>query len=649
MPRMPHDKNNRLDLDGAKDIRDGDELHNLNCYEYLKNIADVIPAATTANPLASLRNFFNKYPHYRPRVAYGNLYTNFLLKLEKNIENLQQERQTEREQLEADLALAKARLAQAESLGAEYKDSHAGRLFIQSYQDSIKRCEARIQQHAEMIDRIYANPNQALERAAEMVKSVLERPHRDSAKVEEEIRERMLGKSSSVFGKFANKLNYALGHRDRNKTNPQQEGSNLGRLSSMLSRNFKPQMTTSLASVRDYAYKKSFALPVELRFGTQGQFHKGVARVSPLFELWLKTQAEKFPAQTEQRKVTHIYFNNLARDRIDYEGRREKKLTHQLEELEQRHPNVAVITLPADKGLLNYSLTRKHHKAMSYQDAFNTIRDITTGQSFGQIQDFYISPAIKQLLYPAGSENAVVEALLKMSFKKLGLAEARELSYAEIQAVYFHFIKFELTRYIIDTLQPASFNMSCKDAIDRGGVSSAYYNLLQSIESGSPMSRAEFERALHAAPTLVKGRGMNHHIDIIWNAINCYIHGCQKNGMHIEPWLLEWHAENTPKKSKEYFIKKLVDYISHREQGPLRYSVFAKFVSEEKVSAANKLLGIISHPEQPIVLTENEWGALQEGRLRKIFVEAEKHGLFKSNDLKPQHAAEQGVKPNQTS
>lgn len=632
--RKPKNKNttDRLNLDYAPDIRDGDELHNLNCYEYLKNIVSVIPEDTTVKTLSSLRSYFKKHPDYRSRIAYGNLYTRFLLKLESNSEQLR----LEIDKLQADLALAKARLENMESLGAGYKDSQAGRLFVRSNQESIQKYQAKIQQLTKLIDRIYANPNHALERAAIMVSNVIESAEHGSTKLENEIRGRMLGKANHIFGKFHNKLNYALGHRDRNKTNPQQEGSNIGRLSSMLSRNFKPQMTTSLASIRDYDYKKSFSLPVELRFGTQGQYHKGKARVSPLFELWLEAQSVKLPAENEQKKVTHIYFNNLARDRVDYEGRREKKLTHQLEELEQRHSNIAVITLPADKGLMNAALTRDHRKAMPYQDAFNSMRDIVIGESdLAQVQDFYISPAIKKLLYPAGSEKDIVEALLSTSFKKLGLAKTVELSYAELQAVYFHFIKFELTRYIIDTLQPASFNMSCKDAIDRGGVSSAYYNLLQSIESGKPMSRVEFERALHAAPTLVKGRGMNHHIDIIWNAINSYIHGCQKNNMHIEPWLLEWHADNVPKKSKEYFIKKLLEYIEHRDQGPHRYTVFAQFVSGDKVSAANKLLNMISHPEHSIVLTEKEWGALQDGSLKKICVDAEKQGLFKISDLKP--------------
>ena len=129
----------------------------------------------------------------------------------------------------------------------------------------------------------------------------------------------------------------------------------------------------------------------------------------------------------------------------------------------------------------------------------------------------------------------------------MGLGEQEKLSPAQRQAVWFHFIKFELPRYIITTLEPDTYNFACKDAIDRGGISSAYYNLLSSFSTTQAMSRDEFEQALHAAPFMVKGRGMNDHIDIIWNAVDQYI-TAQKTllqGMN-KHWLIDWRDANCP-------------------------------------------------------------------------------------------------------
>src|SRR5690606_4438159 len=116
-----------------------------------------------------------------------------------------------------------------------------------------------------------------------------------------------------------------------------------------------------------------------------------------------------------------------------------------------------------------------------------------------------------------------------------------QISPAQRQAVWFHFNKFELPNYIIQTLQPESINFSCKDAIDRGGVSSAYYNLVKSFETDHPLSREEFDQALHAAPAMVKGRGMNHHLKMIWNTVDAYVNA-NYQAIYEDPqkaWLIE--------------------------------------------------------------------------------------------------------------
>ena len=71
------------------------------------------------------------------------------------------------------------------------------------------------------------------------------------------------------------------------------------------------------------------------------------------------------------------------------------------------------------------------------------------------------------------------------------------------------------------------------------------------------MSRAEFDRALHAAPTMVKARGMNHHLKLIWNAVDSYINAnyeeVKKDSK--QAWLVEWRDSNCPHARAEALLK----------------------------------------------------------------------------------------------
>ena len=141
----------------------------------------------------------------------------------------------------------------------------------------------------------------------------------------------------------------------------------------------------------------------------------------------------------------------------------------------------------------------------------------------------------------------MLSRLLLDSFEKLGVDMNGQISKAQEQAVYFHFIKFELTNFIIDKIGPDFFNMTCKDGIDRGGVASAYYNLMKSIECGYPMSEKEFNRALHGATALVKGRPMNHHVDLMWNVLDQYMKGKFGRLPKGCDWMVRWGDKCKPR------------------------------------------------------------------------------------------------------
>jgi hypothetical protein len=296
-----------------------------------------------------------------------------------------------------------------------------------------------------------------------------------------------------------------------------------------------------------------------------------------------------------------------------------------------------------DKNLLD-----DHSQRIDVDESLNRILNIATCVATDPdpdpVKDFFISNAVKRMLYGddefpynIAMEREIINNLLSISFEKLGFDEREKMSPAEMQAVYFHFIKYELTNFIIEKLKPESFNMSCKDAIDRGGVSSAYYNLMKSLELGSPLSKDEFYRGLHAAPALVKGRGMNHHTRLIWNAVNSYLDSPQPKPVESPEWLVEWRNKNAPTTSYLHIISKLEAYVQERSQDDrIHHSILKKHDKETKVNAATKLLVLIKDPgRDDIVFDTKEWDALHQGRLAKVVEDIKARGILELDQFKP--------------
>lgn len=485
-------------------------LHNRNCYQYLKKLR--IPRSMFEQFPDSLQKKIRNLranKSYYPNAAYADTYSQLFKFVEDNIEDLY-----DNPRLIWNTYIQK---------GGQKGD----------FQDKIDALD-------NFILSLYDNDNKILETTFEAIKSITLAKTPSSDELEKAIATLVEDSDDSV---------------NKQAESPAQAGSPVARFTSMVSPEFKPQHTTSLSTVRYYRYNASRMMK-ELRFGTQGQRHHGVARVSPLFERFLSIQAER---AVNKSQITHIYFNNLGLDRTDFEGKQERNLSLALHALEASHPNVAVITLPSDKGFMHkdcYKKTKKELNAEDVYDEFLTIA-LEDPNAKTKVKDFKISPAIRQLLftdklgnYSFDKEKKILGRLLANSFAALGIDRSDVISQAQRQAVWFHFNKFALTNFIIDTLDPETINFSCKDAIDRGGVSSAYYNLLKSFEKDSlfPMTREEFDRGLHAAPTMVKGRGMNHHLKVIWNIIDAYVNEnyWQLQKDPAKSWLIEWRDYNCP-------------------------------------------------------------------------------------------------------
>lgn len=478
-----------------------DQIHNKNCYEFLMNIRLPLNHTIPGVSEVGIVRKIQQLNQYNPKEAYGDIYARFMTHLEKSVIK--------------------------KKLGAQHLDD----FFIS----------------------LYANDNQVLEETYQQIADLIKMQSPTSAPLEKTIQAKLKDKSRRL-----NRL-----------ASPDYAGSVVARMSTFIKPSFKPTLQTNIASIRKYAYHTELSgSPTELRFGTQGQTEMYRSRVNPVFARFLTAQHRLSPS-TDENAITHVYFNKLAKDRDRYsiEYRFELSLTRVLTDLWRHHPNVAVITLPADKGLMSYGNITDTVKKYSKQDTYQQLLDIALETSKEKIRDFHIPSQIRDRLFGENDkeqEQLVLKNLLDASFSKMGLSKDSEMSAAQRQAVWMHFVNYEAPKYILDKLQPKTFNFSCKDAIDRGGIASAFFNLMRSFEdSSTPMTRHEFDKALHAASAGVKARGMNKHIHILWNAVDQYIRANPALSHDFnKAWLIEWRDANCPiKRASDLLERRLTECI----------------------------------------------------------------------------------------
>lgn len=398
---------------------------------------------------------------------------------------------------------------------------------------------ARLRQ---FIIRLFENDNHALENTYDLIRSQTE---------------------TTLPGESIEKGVKKVVKKDDAKTDasasPSHTGSKMQLGKAVVARDFYPQ-NYNIPTVRHYRYQSDRL--TEFRYGTQGIRKKGKAGVHNNYRLYLRARR----LERKEEGITHIYFNYMSLHRTDFEGKKETRMSQQLHSLENDNPNIAVITLPADR----HFFARKDYQRREPSIPENTMINELVNYAFQSEsstkpggKDFYMSPRVRNLIFPGGNDlaqKAMLDRLIRIAINDLNLQNKSVYSPAERQAIWFHFVKFTMTDYIFQKLKPKSFNMSCKDAIDRGGVSSAYYNLLSSFKSTSPMSREEFDRALHAAPAMVKGRGMNSHLNLIWNAVDAYVEANYDDIKTNESkaWLIEWRNANCPKARVDELLMKNV-------------------------------------------------------------------------------------------
>lgn len=480
------------------------ELHNQNCFLYLKTFCKNLPAE---NELASKNRWIKGLTRflkrdYNPKVKYSTLYTDLVLKLESMYE-----------------------------IGSKEKKDQLQPLIFQ----------------------LYANDNKILERTYEQTMQLLVHEHSSAGPSLKTAYKKQEVHSSPTHHKVLS---------------PEEVESNWQRFkSTYISATFKPQSITGIPTERRYSYNESSS-SIERRFPTQSQWLDSVARVNPLFDAYL-AHLKTLHSGSSKSSIDHVYFNFLRHDehKGDRERSNETKLTSALKTLENNHSNIAMISLPANDGLMDHHDYHQTKPAFNQKEIFDLfLRIATEKEKELKPKDFFISPAIREKLFGSewqNTQDTAFKNMLDTSFKTLGFDQQSTLSIAQRQAVWFDFINYQLPSFVIAQLNPQAYNFSCKDAIDRGGVASAWYNLRRSFETTQPMSRDEFERGLHAAPIMTKDRPINEHIHRIWNTVNEYVNAnplllgdAKKN------WLILWRDMNCPKECVQTVLsKRIVDAL----------------------------------------------------------------------------------------
>lgn len=611
-----------------------DQLFNVCCYAFLCNVADAISPtllkSLQAQGFSTLAIIHQKANlPYDGTFAYGDLYRGFIMSLEKELKDRHLRRESDH-------------ISQHEGVeGLSMSD-------MQNTEDSaedLRSCHMVDDVFDDVVKAVMVNDNLSLERAVAMI---------DLVNIPESY------DSYSDF-KHAIKKRMQDGKQTVNTMTPASREK--GRLGEALGGGFHEMGLTGIPCIKHYSYLKSLQdWPVELRVGTQfvrtGQFD---GYVSYIYQRWLQVKllehlnAVELKAQSDitldsgdkRTPITHIYFHNMAKDEAVDRGalgslnpalKQEYLGSDLLIKLEEMHPNMLLIVLPADKGWMSHDMASSHEPKYIVKDAKKAIYNILTGHVKEDEHDFHLSTNASDMLFQGSSDykSLMIMTLIEQSFHRMGIDDnLGVISNAQFQAVYFDVMKFQLTNHIIERLQPEFVSYPCKNNIDRGGVTSAYCNLMKSIEVGKPMTESEFKQAVHASPVLVKGRALNNHIVNLWNAVKHFIIGMEKNGvelptelMYLRSWVnahdyfgkdedYEYNPKDVTDLQRAYMLARLENYHSrlinayektkNRLFEPGDYEKKYRAMKAMKFSAIKKLASLLGEGKVQFTKAEMEF------------------------------------------
>lgn len=324
-----------------------------------------------------------------------------------------------------------------------------------------------------------------------------------------------------------------------------------------------------------------------LRIGAQVQ---GAGEVNPTFKRYLLAKAHEEKADTsknEKGNYNYVYINLLKRPQ-EHQGPSEKKGVAYLldkfvrfsegkkalaleNDLSKPEFKTACITLPADGEFFNGGFSMSTGKST---DGLTTNLEELQQQLYESIRDnkndFYMPDEVKAALFGDNMKEVVEQLYLTALQKTIDPnIQQKDLRGLEItpqnrNAILFQFVKGELSNKIIDELNPKAYNMSCKDAIDRGGIHTLYHHLNKRFDQNNPMSESEFKKYMDAPAMIVKYRTLNDNRTLLWNTLK---HRNENDPKFAKshPWVKDWVAKNDPaiKHEKSIYFRMRSFSLSH--------------------------------------------------------------------------------------
>lgn len=220
--------------------------------------------------------------------------------------------------------------------------------------------------------------------------------------------------------------------------------------------------------------------------------------------------------QFEHKHQPHLYINllkNTDGSVINFERNTEAKRSRALHSLEQDSKSpIIVISLPADDRVLS---TTPQDDISTVQDLINrAIKGIRKNQ-----HDFYMSDNSQIALFTKEKKiRETIETLFQQSLAHLfpGGKEinfSKKLKHNDLRMIWFDFVKLQLTEYILTKITHSTFNITCKDGIDRAWAHSMYYNEFR--EQRRQLEDEDWLKFANRPAEIVKGREMNHHLTLL--------------------------------------------------------------------------------------------------------------------------------------
>ena len=224
------------------------------------------------------------------------------------------------------------------------------------------------------------------------------------------------------------------------------------------------------------------------------------ASVTPEFRCFLESRGSS---------EHHLYLNRQRRTGI--EGNR----SHALEKLQDHtglQGKVTVVTLPADGDFYN------QRQSFSKDCTLQALQAQMVNLMVDNQQGFFFPAVLRQRLSGNGDDfSTFLSRSLNASAQELEIRQDAALDRKQRRAFIFHFLNKTLVESLIQTVDATTYNHTCKDDIDRGGVANAYLFAVKNRPAASATAEEleafarEVEAKTNAPAVEVKKREVIEH------------------------------------------------------------------------------------------------------------------------------------------